>query len=339
MSTPASRPGPRMDLRGAVDLSSLATRAQRPTAPGTTASGPAAGQRPPSDPAAGGAAPQAPEGEGPRVVVDVTDAEFGALVQLSAQVPVVVDLWATWCGPCKQLSPVLERLAEEYAGAFLLAKVDVDANQQIAAAFQVQSVPTVVAVLGGQPVPLFQGAYPEPQVRQVLDEMLKVAAQNGITGRVPSPDAAGAPAEGEPEQPPLPPLHAEAEEALARDDLDGAARAYERALAEQPADAEARTGLARVGVLRRTLGADPSAARAAADAPGADVETVLLAADLDLLDGDVDSAFARLVALVRVSHGDDRDRARTHLVDLFEVVGSDDERVAPARRALAAALY
>jgi len=299
-----------MDLRGAVDLSSLATRAQRPTAPGTTASGPAAGQRPPSDPAAGGAAPQAPEGEGPRVVVDVTDAEFGALVQLSAQVPVVVDLWATWCGPCKQLSPVLERLAEEYAGAFLLAKVDVDANQQIAAAFQVQSVPTVVAVLGGQPVPLFQGAYPEPQVRQVLDEMLKVAAQNGITGRVPSPDAAGAPAEGEPEQPPLPPLHA-----------------------------EARTGLARVGVLRRTLGADPSAARAAADAPGADVETVLLAADLDLLDGDVDSAFARLVALVRVSHGDDRDRARTHLVDLFEVVGSDDERVAPARRALAAALY
>jgi len=338
MSTPASRPGPRMDLRGAVDLSSLANRAQRPTATGPTTTGSAAGQRPPSD-AAGGASPQAPEGEGPRVVVDVTDAEFGALVQLSAQVPVVVDLWATWCGPCKQLSPVLERLAEEYAGAFLLAKVDVDANQQIAAAFQVQSVPTVVAVLGGQPVPLFQGAYPEPQVRQVLDEMLKVAAQNGISGRVPSPDAAGAPGEGEPEQPPLPPLHAEAEEALARDDLDGAARAYERALADQPADAEARTGLARVGVLRRTLGADPAAARAAADAPGADVEAVLLAADLDLLDGDVDSAFARLVALVRVSHGDDRDRARTHLVDLFEVVGSDDERVAPARRALAAALY
>ncbi|MBC3761365.1 tetratricopeptide repeat protein [Quadrisphaera oryzae] len=335
MSTPASRPGPRLNLRGAVDLSGLANRPQRPAAPPSA----------PAAPVGDGAAPpaeQAPAG-GASVVLDVTDAEFSSLVQLSAQVPVVVDLWATWCGPCKQLSPVLERLAEEYAGAFLLAKVDVDANPQIAAAFQVQSIPTVVAVLAGQPVPLFQGAYPEPQVRQVLDELLKVAAANGVTGRVPG--AAGGIGEGEagadggPAEPPVPPLHAEAREAITRGDLDAAADAYRRALAEAPADAEAAVGLASIELRRRTRGTQaPQAVRAADDAP-ADVQAGLLAADHQVLAGDAEGAFARLVALVRTTHGDERDALRARLVELFEVVGADDPRVATARRTLAAALY
>ncbi|PWJ56302.1 putative thioredoxin [Quadrisphaera granulorum] len=332
MSTPASRPGPRLNLRGAVDLSGLAHRAQRPAAPAPAA--------PPAAPPAGAparTAPAAPAGAS-RVVVDVTDADFSSLVQLSAQVPVVVDLWATWCGPCKQLSPVLERLAEEYAGAFLLAKVDVDESPQVAAAFQVQSVPTVVAVLAGQPVPLFQGAYPEAQVRQVLDELLKVAAANGVTGRVPTgaedDDEAPAPAE-----PPLPPLHAEAREAIARGDLDAAADAYRRALADAPADTEAAVGLASIELRRRTRGSTASAALAAADAAPSDVDAGLLAADHQVLAGDAEGAFSRLVALVRANFGDDRDRVRARLVELFEVVGPDDPRTAAARRALAAALY
>ncbi|MGQ7297426.1 tetratricopeptide repeat protein [Quadrisphaera sp. KR29] len=337
MSTPASRPGPRLNLRGAVDLSGLANRPQRPAAP---ASPPGPGAGPGAGPAADGAAPPAAgpaAGDAP-VVVDVTDADFASLVQLSAQVPVVVDLWATWCGPCKQLSPVLERLAQEYAGAFLLAKVDVDANPQVAAAFQVQSIPTVVAVLAGQPVPLFQGAYPEPQVRQVLDELLKVAAANGVTGRVPGAGGGdGEPAA--PAEPPVPPLHAEARDAIARGDLDAAAEAYRRALAEAPADAEAAVGLAGIELRRRTRGSQAPEALAAAQAAPGDVEAGLLAADHQVLAGDAAGAFDRLVALVRTTHGDDRDRVRSRLVELFEVVGADDPRVAAARRGLAAALY
>jgi putative thioredoxin len=339
MSTPASRPGPRLNLRGAVDLSGLANRPQRPAGPAAPPSGPPAADGANGADGAQPAAGAAPAGS-PSVVLDVTDAEFSSLVQLSAQVPVVVDLWATWCGPCKQLSPVLERLAEEYAGAFLLAKVDVDANPQIAAAFQVQSIPTVVAVLAGQPVPLFQGAYPEPQVRQVLDELLKVAAANGVTGRVPG---AGAPGEGgqdaAPAEPPVPPLHAEAREAITRGDLDAAADAYRRALAEAPADAEAAVGLASIELRRRTRGTDAAQALAAADAAPGDLEPGLLAADHQVLAGDAEGAFRRLVGLVRTTHGDERDAVRARLVELFEVVGGDDSRVAAARRNLAAALY
>jgi putative thioredoxin len=333
MSTPASPSGPRINLRGAVDLSGLA---RRPAAPGPTAPGAAAGAPAPD----GGPGAPAAGGRGPSVsaVMDVTDEGFPALVQLSAQVPVVVDLWATWCGPCKQLSPVLEKLAHEHEGRFVLAKVDVDANPQTAAAFQVQSIPSVVAILKGQPVPLFQGAYPEAQVRQVLEELLRVAEANGVTGRVPV-DGVAAPDEAEDVEPSLPPLHQEAYDAIQRDDLDAAADAYRRALAEAPADDLARAGLAQVELLQRTRGADLAAARATAAAAPHDVAAQTLVADLDVLGGHVEDAFARLVDLVRVTAGEEREQARQHLVTLFEVVGGDDPRVAAGRRALAGALF
>lgn len=307
MTQPPSQPGPRLDLRGAVDLSRLSQQA-----------------------------PSSGSGGGGRFVRDVTEADFADVVQLSMTVPVVVDLWATWCGPCRQLSPVLERLAEEYGGRFLLAKVDVDANPQISQAFQVQSIPTVVAILRGQPVPLFQGAVPEPQVRQVLDELLRVAAENGVTGTLDGTEQAG---EADDQPAPLPPLHQEAYDAIQRGDLDAAADAYRRALAESPADADARAGLAQVELMARTRDLDPEATRRAAADDPTDVEAGMRCADLDVLGGHVEDAFTRLVDLVRITSGEERETVRRRMLDLFEVVGPDDERVLAARRALANALF
>ena len=113
-------------------------------------------------------------------VVDADTATFAE--ETRASVPVVVDFWAAWCAPCRMIAPVLQDLAERHAGRLKVVKVDVDANPQISAAFQVQSIPSVVAIIKGQPVPLFQGAYPEAQVRTILDELLRVAGENGVTG-------------------------------------------------------------------------------------------------------------------------------------------------------------
>lgn len=314
MSQP-SAPQPRLDVRGAIDLSSLA----RPSTPPPGAPG--------GPPAAGG------------FVVDVDEASFGQLVQDSTSYPVVVLLWAPWSQVSVGLAADLGTLADEFAGRFLLARIDGEANPQIAQAFGVQSpqsLPVAVAVVAGQPLPLFQGAYPLEQVRGVIDQVIAAAAANGVTGTVPG---AGAVATEEPEEPPLPPLHQAAYDAIERDDLPAAQEAYTQALRENPRDAMARAGLAQVGLLTRTRDADLNAARrAAADDPG-DVAAQLLVADLDVLGGKIDDAFGRLVDLVRVTAGPERERVRLHLVDLFEVVGADDPRVGAARRALANALY
>ncbi|MDR0626112.1 MAG: hypothetical protein LBG11_02435, partial [Bifidobacteriaceae bacterium] len=196
-------------------------------------------------------------------VVDVEGQEaFKALVERSATVPVVIDLWATWCEPCKQLSPILEALAAEYGGRVLLAKIDVDKNQEIAAAFQVQSVPSVVALVQGRPLPLFTGAVPAATARQFFDELLKAAAQVGVTGRV-DPTA--------PEtEPPLPPHHQEGYDALERGDLAAAKSAFSQALAEAPADRAAKAALAQIELLERLDSEAEAAARA--DQPGASLD-------------------------------------------------------------------
>jgi putative thioredoxin len=313
MSQP-SQSQPRLDVRGAVDLSTL----NRPATP------------PPGTP---GGLPK----PGP-YVVDVDEESFGDLVRRSTQYPVVVVLWATWSEVSAQVVAQLAAMSDDDAGKWLLARVDAEANPQIAQAFQIQSVPAVVAVLAGQPVPLFQGAPSQAQVRQVLDQVLAAAQANGLTGSVAPGAASDEPAEP-PEEPPLPPLHQAAYDALSNNDLAGARTAYEQALKENPRDAMARAGLAQVGLLERTTGIDAAAVRAAGAAAPSDVDAQLAVADVDVLDGHVEDAFGRLISLVRAMSGDERERVRQRLVDLFEVVGGDDARVVAARRALASALY
>ena len=314
MSQPSS-PQPRFDVRGAVDLAGLG----RPAAPPPGAPG--------GIPAASG------------YVIDTTEATFGDLVEGSRRFPVVVLLWSGRSPESTQLAIDLGALAARYGGRFQLSRVDVDTNPQIATAFQVQQVPSVVAILAGQPVPLFQGVQPADQLAAIIDQLLAAAATNGVSGMAP-PDIGGdVPGPVEPVEPPLPPLHQAAYDAIERDDLDAAAVAYAQALRENPRDDMARAGLAQVGLLQRTRDIDPITARtAAADRP-TDIDAQLLVADLDVLGGNVEDAFARLVDLVRTTTGEDREAIRIRLVDLFEVVGADDPRVPPTRRALANALY
>jgi putative thioredoxin len=317
-----------MSMRGVVDLAAV-------KAAGEAAQKAEQARAERARQAEAGGAPPAPGS----LVVDVTEETFEAeVVQRSAEAPVVVDFWAEWCGPCKQLSPILERLAEEYAGRFVLAKIDVDANQMLAAQFGIQSIPSVMAVVAGQLVPLFQGAVNEAQARQYLDQLVLVAEQRfGITG------LAGAGADGGertaapavPEDPTL----AAAHDALDRGDLGGAVQAYRNVLADRPGDEEARLGLAQAELLQRVQGKDPQAVRKAAAADPRDVQAQLDAADLDLVGGHVEDAFGRLVETVGRTAGDDRDRARVHLLGLFEVIGAEDPRVAKARTALARVLF
>ncbi|MFF7242402.1 tetratricopeptide repeat protein [Embleya sp. NPDC008237] len=275
-----------------------------------------------------------------RVVIDVTEATFETdVLALSQQAPVVIDFWAEWCQPCKQLSPLLERLAEEYAGRFVLAKIDVDANPRLAQEFGIQGIPAVMAVLGGQLAPLFQGVVPEQQARQVLDQLVQLGEERfGLTGVVVDGEPADAPAEAE-EEPAGDPLLAAADEALEAGDLDGAAQAFRNVLSDHPAHAEAKLGLINTELLLRTQGVDADKARVDAAERPDDVAAQTLAADLDVLDGRADEAFARLVETVRRTAGDDRNKARLHLLDLFEIVGADDPRVPKARMALAGVLF
>ncbi len=271
-----------------------------------------------------------------------TDATFQDFVNASLRYPVVVVLWSSRLPESADFVKVMGGLAATNQGRFQVVSVDVDENPGLLRALQVQQVPMTIALLQGRPLPLFVGPLLPQEVQPVIDELLQVAVQNGVTGRVgPAADDAAADAEAVEEavEPELPPHIAAAYDAIEAGDLAAAAAAYEQALALNPGDAEAKAGLAQVGLLRRTEGVDPAAARAAAAASATDVPAQILVADLDLLGGHVEDAFTRLVDTVRATAGDDRNQAREHLLELFEIVGSGDERVAAGRRALMSALF
>jgi putative thioredoxin len=271
-------------------------------------------------------------------VVEVTEATFQAeVIDRSFQVPVLIDLWADWCQPCKQLSPILERLAGEAEGTWILAKIDVDANPRISQALQVQSIPTVFAAIGGQLVPGFQGALPEPQVREFVGALVKAGAQAGLGGLggavAPDDDDEAASAEL-----PMDPRFSDAEAALEAGQFDLAAKRYQAILDAEPANSEAALALRQVRLLERLQDIDPKLVARAETAPD-DVPAQLAAADYALSRSDVDGALGRLLGLVRRISGDDRDAVRERLIEYFDLLGPDDPRVGPARRALANALF
>ena len=257
------------------------------------------------------------------------------MVELSRVVPVILAIVAGWSTPSQQLLPALQRIVDSSGGRLALGVVDRDASPQLVADLQAQSVPTVVAVIAGRPVPLFAGAVPEDQLRALFEQVLALAEQNGVTGTLPGIPTE-APAEPEPE--PLPPLHAEAYEATAREDYDEAARLFRTAIAQDPRDTAAVAALAQVELLGRlrTVRED---ARAKAAADPADVEAALAVADLDMGGGHVEDAFGRLLDTFARVTGDDRTTLRTRLLDFFALVGADDPRVGAARRRLATLLY
>ena len=308
-----------INTAGAVDLSAL-----RPPAPTTTSSGPAPG---------GDADAALP------LVFDATEADFEELVlRRSMSVPVLVDFWAEWCGPCKQLSPVLERLARAGGGTWALAKVDVDSNQQLSGQLQIQSIPTVLLALGGRLIQGFTGALPERDLTSFIEQVLAAAEQAGLSG----PDGVAgdlADPDGEDVGPPPEPEVLAAEQALDAGDFAGAEQAYDALLVRKPGDPLATAGRASVALFRRTEGVDPEGVlRAAASAPG-DVPGQLAAADLEIIADHVDEAVARLVALVRTTVDDERDLVRTRLLELLSVLDPQDPRVVAGRRALANALF
>ncbi|MET9884364.1 tetratricopeptide repeat protein [Streptomyces sp. NPDC006430] len=298
--------------------------------------------------AAQGGAPASAAGALPpsALVIDVDEAGFERdVLQLSAEVPVVLDFWAEWCEPCKQLSPLLERLTVEANGRLLLAKVDVDANQMLMQQFGIQGIPAVFAVVAGQVLPLFQGVAPEQEIRATLAQLVQVAEERfGIIGIEVDPNAevgaAGAPAAAaEAPAGPHDALLEAAVVALDAGDLGGAVQAYKNVLADDPTNTEAKLGLAQAELLARVKDMNPQAVRTAAAENPKDPAAQIAAADLDLVGGHVEDAFGRLVDAVRVTAGADRDAVRVRLLELFEVIGADDPRVAAARTALARVLF
>jgi putative thioredoxin len=306
---------PSFSMSGVVDLSAL----KQPPAP---AAGAAPGGAAGSAPAPGGAS-----------VVDVTEADFQtAVLERSLQVPVVLHLGADWSEQSKQLGTVLERLAAEQAGAFVLARVDADANPRLVQALRVQGVPSVKAIVAGELIGEFAGAQPEEQVRQWIAELLTLAQREfglGAPG-----GAAAAPAE-----PPVDPALAAAYDALAADDLDGAAQALQNLLSQNPNHPEAKPALAQVELMRRTRDTDPAAALERAKQNPKDIGAQCAAADAAMAVGDADTAIALLLAAVQGFAGEEKDRARKLLLDYFELLGPQDPRVGPARGRLTSLLF
>ena len=300
---------------GAVDLSQVAQRAKGPSA------GP----------------PLVPSGAKGSYVVEVTEQTFEAeTIRKSLQHPVVLELYSPRVATGQQLSDALIEIADASQGKFLLARLNVDTAPAIVQALGLQAVPTVIALINGQLAPLFQGVLPKDQVQAAIDQLLKAAVANGMVGRaqpVGSDSSAAAEAEPAPD-----PRYAAADAALERGDFAAAREEFDRLLQANPHDAEAQAGKAQAGLFARATALDPQSTLAAADATE-DLDSQLAAADVEMITGEVEAAFARLILLIKRSSGDQRNQVRVRLLELFETLGNTDDRVLKARSDLMTALF
>jgi putative thioredoxin len=298
-----------------VDLSALRAPAT-PTPPSPGPGDPSAASPAGGPPGAG--LPGAPGGS--TAVIDVTEASFQSeVLERSLTTPVIIAFWSDRSESSRQLTAVLEKLVVEGNGAWVFARVNADASPRLAEALQLPGIPAAFVAIGGRLAPGFTGLVPEAQLRPFIAEVLQAAGIEVETPADPRLDAA--------------------DDALMNGDLEAAEQAYKKILSESPADATAEAGLAQVGLLRRIEGADPGAVLAAAAAAPDDVAAQTLAADIEVLSGQAEAAYRRLVDLVRRTFGPEREAVRQHLVSLFTVAGPDDPAVIAARRALASALF
>jgi len=295
-------PGPSMG--GAVDLSSLVNKNLAPPAPASGATS--------------------------AYVREADDASVGGLVELSKTIPVILEIYGGGA------APQLAGLIEKYQGKLVLGTVQAERAPELLRALQVQGYPVVAALVGGQPIPLFQGIPPEAEITPVLDQVLELAHKNGVTGVMPPPEGV---AENNPEEPPLPPLHQEAFDALSNGDIPGAKSAYERALHENPADDDATAGLANVELLERIQGVALDEARAEAAQKPSDISAALLVADLDLSGGHVSDACVRLLGLYSGAEDADKERLRQRLLSYFIIAGAQNEDVKKARNTLTSLMF
>jgi putative thioredoxin len=267
-------------------------------------------------------------------VLDGTDANFTGILDLSQQVPVIVELYVG------TPSALLQSVILSYGGRFMLANVEVNGNPQLREAFRATAAPTVAAVIGGRPIALYEGEISDAEIRQVLEQVATLAAQNNVTGVASPQNAETAPAEAaEPVEEPLPPHHQEAYDAIAEGDYETAIREYKTAIAQNPRDQLAVAGLAQVSLLARLGSASAADIRAAAGAAPTDLDAQLAVADLDVSGGHLEDAFLRLLELFPTLDQAGKDRVRARLVDYFEIAGGDDPRVVAARRQLTMLLY
>jgi putative thioredoxin len=300
---------------GAVDLSQLAQQAKQSAA--TQANG-----------------PRAASGS---YVVEVTEQTFEAeTIRRSVKHPVVVELYSPRVATGQQLSDALIEIANASEGKFLLARLNVDTAPGIVQALGLQAVPTVIALINGQLAPLFQGVLAKDQVSAAIDQLLKAAVANGMVGRA-QPVGTEPPPDTEPE-PEADPRYAAADAALERGDFAEARDEFDKLLEANPNDVEAQAGKAQAGLLARAATLDPRTTLLAANGSD-DLDSQLAAADVEMISGQAEAAFARLIDLVKRLSGDDRNKARVRLLELFETLGNTDDRVLKARRDLMTALF
>lgn len=276
----------------------------------------------------------------PALSFDVSDADFEtAVIERSLQVPVLLDCWAPWCGPCKSLKPVLEKLVQDYGGQFVLAKLNSDECPGVAQALQLRSIPHVFLIKGGQLVDQFTGALPEGQVRAFLDKHLKAPADPVDELReqaAAAPDAALAEALLR-QALAMKPGHLEAtldlaERVIARGALDDAQALLDRVAEAARNDRHAALAK-RIQLARNRPAGDATALAARIAANPKDFEARFALAAIQAFEGDFGAAFDQLLEVVLRDKGDWREKARAQLVEWFELCG-DTETVSRGRRYL-----